>query len=78
MSAILFFAPIYLFGVYAFWQHAWDSAVHVDSDGNPITAKIIPFPRKGEALPFHFHCQNDQGSKLSVRADYNPSRGGNA
>lgn len=78
MSAILFFAPIYLFGVYAFWQHAWSSAVHVDDDGNPITAKIIPFPpRKGEASQFHFHCQDDQGLKLSVQATH-PSKGGNA
>lgn len=77
MTAILFFGLIYLFGVYALWQHAWDSAVHVDDDGNPITAKIIRFPQKGEALRFHHTRLNVQGSKLSVPA-VNPSRGGNA
>jgi hypothetical protein len=77
MIGILVFGLVYLFGVYAFWQHAWDSAVHVDDDGNPITAKILRFPQKGEALRFHhFQVQDGTGSKLSVRADYNPSRGG--
>jgi dolichyl-phosphate-mannose--protein O-mannosyl transferase len=76
MIGILVFGLVYLFGVYALWQHAWDSAVRVDGFGNPITAKIIPFPRKGEASPFHFQCQDSSGSTLSVRADFNPSRGG--
>lgn len=77
MIAILFFGPIYLFGVFAFWQHAWASAVSVDDDGNPITAKIIQFPPRGEALPFHSR-PNAKGSNRVVRADFNPSRGGNA
>lgn len=76
MTALLVFAPIYLFGVYAFCKHAWDSAVRVDQYGDPATAKIIPFPRKGEALPFHHTRLNVQGSKLVVPA-VNPSRGGN-
>lgn len=78
MIGLLVFGLVYLFGVYALWQHAWDSAVRVDGFGNPIAAKIIPFPRKGEASQFHFQCQDSSGSKLSVRADFNPSRGGNA
>ena len=73
MTAILFFAPIYLFGVYAFWQHAWASAVHVDEYGNPITAKIISFPRKGEASQFHPARLNVQGSKLYVLAHHRSS-----
>ncbi|MGZ2449615.1 dolichyl-phosphate-mannose--protein O-mannosyl transferase [Rhizobium ruizarguesonis] len=77
MIGILVFGLVYLFGVYAFYKHAWDSAVRVDQYGNPITAKIISFPRNGEALRFHhFQVQDSSGSKLSVRADYNPSRGG--
>ncbi|WP_027685086.1 hypothetical protein [Rhizobium leguminosarum] len=78
MIGILVFGLVYLFGVYAFWRHAWDSAVRVDGFGNPITAKILSFPQRGEASPFHFQCQDSSGSKLSVRADFRPSRGGNA
>jgi dolichyl-phosphate-mannose--protein O-mannosyl transferase len=77
MIGILVFGLVYLFGVYALWQHAWDSAVRVDQYGNPVTAKIMLFPQKGEALRFHhFQVHDASGSKLSVRADYNPSRGG--
>jgi hypothetical protein len=68
MIGILVFGLVYLFGVYALWQHAWDSAVRVDGFGNPITAKILSFPRKGEALPFQHTRLNVQGLKLSVPA----------
>lgn len=34
---------------------------------------------EGAVLNFHhFQVHDDSGSKLSVRADYNPSRGGNS
>lgn len=72
MSAILFFAPIYLCGVYAFWQHAWASAVHVDDDGNPVTAKILQFPSKGGASAHHSSLR-EQGLKLSVQAHHRSS-----
>jgi hypothetical protein len=73
MIGILVFGLVYLFGVYAFWRHAFDTAVRVDGFGNPITAKILSFPRKGEALPFQHTRLNVQGLKLSVPANHKSS-----
>lgn len=71
MIGILVFGLVYLFGVYAFWKHAFDSAVRVDQFGNPIA------PRGENVIPFRNTRLNVQGLKLSVPA-VNPSRGGNA
>jgi hypothetical protein len=79
MTALLIFAPAYLLGCWALYVSAMKSPIHLHEEGYPITAKIISFPRNGEALRFHhFQVHDASGSKLSVLADYNPSRGGNA
>lgn len=70
MIGILVFGLVYLFGVYAFYRHAWDSAVRVDQYGNPIA------PERGNVIPFRNTRLKAQGSKLSFQAS-NPSRGGN-
>lgn len=36
MIAALTFFTIYLFGIYAFFRHAIDTAIDVDDEGNPI------------------------------------------
>lgn len=77
MIMLLVFVPAYALGCWALYVSGMNSPIHLHEEGYPIAAKIIPFPRKGEASQFHFQCQDNSGSKLSVRADFNPSRGGN-
>ncbi|ANL84637.1 hypothetical protein [Rhizobium phaseoli] len=50
------------------------SAVLADANGNPVTAEIIPFPRKGEIFTHEFR-EGASGSKLSARVSYQQSFG---
>ncbi|MBX5238662.1 hypothetical protein [Rhizobium sp. NLR22b] len=67
MTAILSLL-IYSSAVFAICFQIKRSAVP-DADGNPITAEIIQFPRKGEVFKHEFR-HGASGSKLSVRVSY--------
>lgn len=77
MIALLLFAPAYALGCYALYRQAVNSPIRSHEEGYPITAKIIPFPAKGKASPFHSVRRTAKGSNLVAPADFNPSRGGN-
>lgn len=44
--SILVFGAIYLFGMYAFYRHAADTAPHCDEDERPV---VIQFRRRRPA-----------------------------